>query len=777
MRRTLGLALTTTLIVGPLAGVAAASPTTITARTASTWASNGAPTSAPATAEVDPEVTRTLASLAPGELTTVVVTMRAQADLDAVSGGSRAVRLRGVERALHATARVSQDSIRALLDGWAAQGKVAETTPLWIVNGISVTATRGVIEGLAARSDVASITSDEVTVVPTAGPAEPNIAAVSAPAMWDLGQTGQGVVVATLDSGVDVSHPDLASRWRGGTNSWYDPYGQHPTTPTDLTGHGTATTGVMVGGDAGGTSIGMAPGATWIAAKIFNDQGASTSTAIHQAFQWVLDPDHDPGTNDAPQVVNGSWSIGSGPSCDLSYQPDLQALRAAGILPVFAAGNFGSGVSTSVSPANYPEAVAVGAVSNAGLVYSASSRGPSTCGGRTAIFPDLVAPGVGIVTTDRYGFYQTVSGTSLSAPHVAGALALLLGAVPGLSVDRQLAALTSTADDLGPLGPDTSYGNGRLDVAAAFQWLTAAPEFGMSLTPTAASLFPGGGTTHTVQITPVNGFAADVSVSLSGLTAEQASWSFTPSVVTAGSGTSQLSITASATIPPGSYPLTVTATSGALTHSVPLTLTVNAPPDFSVAAAPALATVNAGSPATSTVSVGALNGFTGTVTLSATGLPVGVGTATVTPATLAGSGTALLNMTTVTTAPGGTYPITVTATSGTTVHTATVSLTVQSRDFALSTTLPSASVARGGVVTFPISVAALGGFTGKVKLTRTGVPSKGSTSWTLNPVVVPGSSGLRVKTSTLTPRGNYTLVITGTSGYVSHQLFVVLTVT
>ena len=167
------------------------------------------------------------------------------------------------------------------------------------------------------------------------------------------------MVVANLDSGVDATHPDLAGRWRGGTDSWFDPYGEHPATPTDLTGHGTATMGIMVGGDAGGTSVGMAPGATWIAARIFNDSGMATATAIHAALQWVLDPDGNPATADAPQVVNNSWAYGS-PGCNLEFQPDLQALRAAGIVPVFAAGNYGPGASTSVSPANYPEALAVG---------------------------------------------------------------------------------------------------------------------------------------------------------------------------------------------------------------------------------------------------------------------------------------------------------------------------------------------------------------------------------------------------------------------------------
>ncbi|MEP7034155.1 MAG: S8 family serine peptidase [Actinomycetota bacterium] len=561
MRRSLALGVVAVVLVTVLTPVAAASA--------------GRAASAD-TGGLGPEVQAILSALPPGDMTTVVVTLRERANLAAVPGATRAARLKGTITALQAKADASQAPIRAILRSGTAQGKVARTTPLWISNAISVTATAEVIKVLGARAEVVSITPDKVVVVPSAGTPEPNLTSVLAPAIWDLGYTGAGVVVASLDSGVDATHPDLASRWRGGTNSWYDPYGQNPT-PTDFTGHGTAITGVMVGGDAVGTSIGMAPGAKWIAAKIFNNSGASTTTAIHQAFQWVLDPDGDPNTQDAPQVVNGSWSIGSGPGCNLAFQPDLQALRAAGILPVFAAGNFGSGGSSSVSPANYPEALSVGAVNNTDLIYSSSSRGPSTCGGRTRIFPDLVAPGVNIRTTDRYGLYQTLSGTSLSAPHAAGALALLVGSTPGLSPDRQQAALIATAHDLGSSGPDPIYGNGKLDVLAAHQWLQPLPDFAVTLTPGEASVTAGEAATYTASVAATDGFAADVSLSLSGLTAEQATWTFTPQVVPAGVSTSQLTITTTPTMPAGSYPLTVTAVSGTTTRTTTATLTTSTP--------------------------------------------------------------------------------------------------------------------------------------------------------------------------------------------------------
>ena len=354
------------------------------------------------------------------------------------------------------------------------------------------------IAEIAARPDVASVTPDEIPIVPAAievpaAPAsasapssaapESNLSKVNAPAMWALGYTGQGVVVANLDSGVDIAHPDLSGRWRGGTNSWFDPYGQHPSVPTDLSGHGTATMAVIVGGDAGGTSIGMAPGATWIAARIFNDSGTATATAIHAAFQWVLDPDDNPATADAPEVVNNSWAYGT-PGCNLAFQPDLQALLSAGIVPVFAAGNYGPGASTSVSPANYPEALAVGGTKATDAIDGTSSRGPSACGETSSTYPELVAPGVNIHTADLFGLYQAATGTSMAAPHVAGALALLLSAHPGLSASSLAAALTGSAIDRGTAGPDNTYGYGRLDVLAAHNALAGGPTPTPTPTPT-----------------------------------------------------------------------------------------------------------------------------------------------------------------------------------------------------------------------------------------------------------------------------------------------------
>ncbi len=431
-------------------------------------------TAAAAPRAMAPAVEAELARLRAGATTTVVVHLSSPRRLALRPAGRAA---RQVAAALRADAEVSQRGVRRLLETRRTQGRVARAEPFWVFDGLSVTATAEVIRELAARPDVAAVTPDAIDLVPLAAPAEPNVAAVRAPDLWALGQDGQGAVVAVLDSGVDVAHPDLAPRFRGGAGGWFDPYGQHAT-PYDPTGHGTWTTGVVVGGDAGGTSVGVAPGARFIAAKVFPDAGTASATAIHRAFQWALDPDGDPATDDAPSVVNGSWALGA-PGCNLEFQSDVQALRAAGILPVFAAGNYGPGAGTSVSPANYPESLAVGAVDGTGGAYYYSSRGPSACGGGQ--YPTLAAPGVDVWTTDLLSWYLPATGTSVAAPHVSGVAALLAGAFPASGAGAIEDALLATAVDRGAAGLDPETGHGLVDALAAYQALAAA----QALPPTA----------------------------------------------------------------------------------------------------------------------------------------------------------------------------------------------------------------------------------------------------------------------------------------------------
>ncbi len=469
--------------------------------------------------KIAPDVQQAIEALPAGGRLPVIVTFAEQADLGQIKGATRARRLEQVVRALQETAKNTQLPVRATLQEQRFAEGIANVTYFWIFNGLSMRAAPEVIAEFASRPEVRSIELDETIPAPAPAPALPpapsasplsaeeNLTIINAPALWQRGFQGQGVVVANMDSGVSVSHPDLAARWRGGTNSWFDPYGEHPTTPADLTGHGTATMGVMVGGDAGGTDIGVAPQAQWMAVKIFDDQGQATSTAIHLGFQWLLDPDGNPSTPDAPQVVNNSWRIGN-TDCDLGFQLDLQALRAAGIVPVFSAGNTGPGDATSVSPANNPEAFAVGATDNADQLWADSARGPSACGELSTLYPEMVAPGVDIRTTDRYGTYQTDSGTSLAAPHVAGALALLWSAFPDLTVAQQEAALLLGAVDLGSPGADNVYGQGRLDVLAAYGELVASTQLSLTILDSPDPVDAGATLTYTLIITNAGPSAA-----------------------------------------------------------------------------------------------------------------------------------------------------------------------------------------------------------------------------------------------------------------------------
>jgi len=494
---------------------------------------------------------------------------------------------------------------------------------------------------------------------------------------------------------------------------------------------------------------------------------------IHRGFQWLLDPDGNPATADAPNVVNDSWTMSVG-GCNLDFQLDLRNLRAAGILPVFSAGNYGPLAGTVLSPANNPEAFAVGATDDTDVLAPSSSRGPSACPG--AVAPQLVAPGVNVRTSDLYGSYLDVSGTSIAAPHVAGALALLLDALPGLSADQQAAALDGGALDLGPNGPDNSFGSGRLDVLAAYQRLASTPDFTLAASPS-STVVQGEAATYSVSVAGVNGFAGDVALSLTGLSEAQASWSFVSPVIQGGSGTTQLTVRTEATIAPGSYPLTITGSSGSITHSATVTLVVPAPPDFTLAAGPASQSVTAGDQAVYSVAVESANGFTDDVTLSLSGLPTGVGTASFNPTVVAAAGTSQLRIATTAAAPAGSYPLTVTGTSGSLVHSAQVTLVVNPpADFGLAVTPSSRTVWRGGSTSWTANVTSTSGFAGTVSLSVTGLPSGATASFSPGTVAAPGSSMLTVRATAKAPRGTYTLTVSGTSGSKAHQATTTLTI-
>jgi subtilisin family serine protease len=406
----------------------------------------------------------------PRVMTRAVVVLHGSADLTRAVAGtrSRAAAVRAVVGALRRTATTSQALIVRSLRELESRGLARVRTRLWIVDAIVIEATPQVLTDLEARADVEAVVPDASLPIEPAGlPTEPNVSLIRAPQMWDLGFQGEGIVVASLDTGVSLTHPDLVDRWVPG--GWFDPYGEHPDEPFDPSGHGTWTMGSAVGGGSSGSVLGVAPGARWMAARVFDDHGNATASAIHEAFQWILDPDRDPLTVDTPDVMMAPWAS-SIPGCSTEFRPDLKVLRLAGVLPIFPAGNAGPGSSTSRSPGNDPKAFAVGSTDDLDVLAPDSSQGPSACA-KDLRFPDIAAPGVDVRTTDLFGTYADRSGTSMSTGTVAGALALLLQADGTLGTAQQAKALVKGATDLAPVGVDTQTGAGRLDVFASHEWL------------------------------------------------------------------------------------------------------------------------------------------------------------------------------------------------------------------------------------------------------------------------------------------------------------------
>lgn len=438
---------------------------------------------------IEDRLAQEIASLPPSATIDVILNLNTRVDTRTISGPSRAEKLANIVRALRSHAQLAQPGLLRFL---RSQG--IRPSEIWLNNSIAATVPVSLIPALSQQPSLAEIkfdrkvegpaprqapTSDAVLdAVNAALLATPgwNGSSIRANELWALGYAGQGVTVAIMDTGVDILHADLQAAYRGGTNSWFDPNGEH-TTPYDKSGHGTQVTGLVLGADASGQTIGVAPGATWMAVKIFNDAGVSTISRIHQGFQWLLDPDGVPATNDAPDIVNNSWNLQNTENqCNPEFDADIQILKAAGLAVVFSAGNSGPYALSSVSPANGTQTLSVGAVDEALNIALFSSRGPSPCG--SSVYPRITAPGVNLLTADlTFGglipdSYVPVSGTSFAAPHLTGALALLKSAHSTRSYDEIEAALLAAALDLGAVGPDHDYGAGFLNVAAAHTLLS-----------------------------------------------------------------------------------------------------------------------------------------------------------------------------------------------------------------------------------------------------------------------------------------------------------------
>ncbi len=397
---------------------------------------------------------------------------------------------------------------------------------LWVVPAVIAEATPAAVEALAADPSVLRIYLDErlpVNLSPPAGAiADPSFTSqamqtIGADAVWDQGVTGEGTTIAFFDSGVDGSNAMVSSRWRGRSSdlraSWFDPY-VRASTPQDLVGHGTQVAVSALGALSTGDTLkfpdgsvivasspidvvtGPAPRAEWIAARVFERFGGEVYTRLSvllQAFQWAIDPDGNPATPDAPDVINNSWGLLSGATefetCSGILYEAIDAAEAAGIAVVFASGNTGPDPGSVTPPGARDDAdlgsFAVGATSGVPGSLSVpdySGRGPSPCGG--GVKPDLGAPGLvpevraaGSSAARLTGF--AVTGTSFSTAQVSGALALVLQVRPAAGPEEAKRILLDTAEDVAPAGPDNDSGWGLLNVPAAVQRANASFAGGM----------------------------------------------------------------------------------------------------------------------------------------------------------------------------------------------------------------------------------------------------------------------------------------------------------
>ncbi|BET52132.1 S8 family serine peptidase [Kitasatospora aureofaciens] len=288
-------------------------------------------------------------------------------------------------------------------------------------------------------------------------------AQIGAPEVWSGGNTGEGVGVAVLDTGIDAGHPDLADRVAA-TESFVPDQDV-----TDRNGHGThvASTVAGTGAASGGTEKGVAPGASLHIGKVLDNSGSGQDSWVLAGMEWAVRDQH-------AKIV--SMSLGDSPTdgTDPLSEAVNRLSAETGALFVVAAGNSGPEAYTVGTPAAADAALTVGAVNGPGKgvdqLADFSSRGPRV--GDNAIKPDLTAPGVGVLAArsqyapEGEGAYQSLSGTSMATPHVAGAAALLAAEHPDWTGQRLKEALVGTTAGTQRFSPFDA-GSGRVDVAAA----------------------------------------------------------------------------------------------------------------------------------------------------------------------------------------------------------------------------------------------------------------------------------------------------------------------
>ena len=467
---------------------------------------------------------RIFAGKAEGGRASFLVVLGESPNLSAATAiADRAARRRFVYETLRAHAEATQAGLRRQLEGAGVPFREH-----FLVNMIEVEADQALARDLAARRDVSTIKANSASHValpktpheyPLMAPngIELNIQKVRAPELWDRGFTGQGIVIGSADTGFQWDHPALKNQYRGWNGSavshdynWHDsvhhasagnPCGSDSPFPCDdyaPYGHGTGTSGIAVGDDGAGNRIGVAPGADLIGCRNM-DRGSGTPASYTECFEWFLAPTDRNGENPRPDlgadVINNSWVCGRGEGCEADpeiLRVVVENVRAAGIVVVAGAGNDGLACgSIMYPPAIYDASFTIGGTDNDDQI-SVTSVGPINIDGSGRLKPDMCAPGRDIRTAAPGGLYVSdFTGTSASAPHVAGGIALLWSAAPILAgnVNETELVLEAAAEPLsfpsfeqanpacggysGLAIPNPVFGWGRLDVERAYLSFTA----------------------------------------------------------------------------------------------------------------------------------------------------------------------------------------------------------------------------------------------------------------------------------------------------------------
>jgi subtilisin family serine protease len=453
----------------------------------------------------------------------IVLADKGMPDLALPQGADYKAHRRALVDTLRQRADAQQAGLRAWLD---ARG--IEYRAFWITSVVYARLSADDLAALAKRSEVSRIEPNPVirlsqprpgTVAGTAPRNPASIAwgvdKINAPKVWAQGVTGQGVTIAGEDTGYQWDHPALQPQYRGWNGSsadhnynWHDaihvPNAECPAdskAPCDDYGHGTHTAGTFAGDDHATHQTGVAPGAKWIGCRNMNE-GNGTPAAYIECMQWMMAPTDLKGKNPnpdlAPDVVSNSWSCPPSEGCTVGdeLRKAVNQVNNAGILFVAAAANAGPSCSTITDPpAIYANSFDVGATDSTDALASFSSRGPvikNSGDQMKKIKPDVSAPGVQVYSTYPPNTYAYMSGTSMATPHVAGAAALLMSAVPALKghpdkVARLLRKTAITDGVTDPVNqtcggtartdwPNYMLGHGRIDVYQAYLAAIAGAE-------------------------------------------------------------------------------------------------------------------------------------------------------------------------------------------------------------------------------------------------------------------------------------------------------------